>query len=94
MFGTSGFFGPFSTTFWPAFIFLFFLSLMRSIADLLCCRPEGGGGGRGGGGGGGGGGGTGTAAEASGLDPTTNETCITCQFTCNSPSHVTNAQVR
>lgn len=74
MFGTSGFFGPFSTTLGPVFIFLFFLSLMRSIADLLCPRPGRGGGGRGGGGGGGGG--TGAAAEASGLDPTTNETCM------------------
>lgn len=72
MFGTSGFFGPSSTTFWPAFFFLFFLSLMRSMAEPLCCRPEGGGGGRGGGGGGGGG--TGTAAEANALDPATNET--------------------
>lgn len=55
----------------------------------------GGGGGRGGGGGGGSdGGATGTAAEASGLDPTTNKTCNTSQFTCDCPSHVTNAKVR
>lgn len=77
MFGTLEFFGPFSVRFCPEFVFLFFLSLMSSIADILCGRPGGGRGGGGGGGGGGasaGGGAAGTAAEATGLDPTTNKT--------------------
>lgn len=92
MFGISDFFGPFSVRFCPEFVFLFFLSLMSSIADILGCRPGGGSGGRGGGGGGGGA--TGTGAEATGLDPTTNKTCMMCQFTCKSPVYLTNAQVR
>ena len=92
MFGISDFFGPFSVRFCPEFIFLFFLSLMSSIADILCCRPGGGSGG--GGGGGGGGGATGIAAEAAGLDPTTNKTCITHQFTCKSPLYLSDAPVR
>lgn len=75
MFGISGFFGPFSVGIGPEFVFLFFRSLMSSMADMLCCRA---GGGSGGGGGGGGGGGTqGTAAEATGLSPAANKTHIT-----------------
>lgn len=84
MFGISDFFGPFSVGICPEF-FLFFRSLMSSIADTLRCRPGGGSGGGGGGGrgGGGGGGAPGTAAEATGLNPTTNKTRILCQFTGN-----------
>lgn len=94
MFGISGFFGPFFARFCPEFVFLFLLSLMSSTADTLGCRPGGGSGGGGGGGSGGGGGATGTAAEATGLDPPTNKGCITHQFTWKSPLYLTDAQVR
>lgn len=87
MFGISDFFGPFSVRSCPEFVLLFFLSLMSSSADAPCWRAGGGSGG-----GGGAGGATGTAAEATGLDPPAERTRVVCQFTGAAPWELTTAR--